>query len=1628
MIRGVVARGLLAVLLAAAPTHAQEAGLRWEAQEAAFPVAPEAVLPHAPFVPPGTPRTAGKVELGPGRAAAFFLTPRALVRITVLGGEGRALRLARVLGPPEPPTSGRGPRALLEELPETQGQARFALQPPGMGNVWLLWAEQPLSVRLERPVYDAGLLAWEDAHAQLPRWVRGEVPFPELPAAPGTLELQQRLEAQAWLASALAAHPEASPALQQALPLWRTAEALRELERVRPTLPGLVAQARLTSRLAGVREAVLLEGAEGETLGAPYHRFLEAKGHWEVRLKGPGVARLEARALLTAEQGTPGRLLHLAVSTGGARPEVRRERSVPVRVPALEPGAFPTPRAWRREGESFVGSRLELAFELLPGEHTYRLDFTGGPALLRLGVTRRRPRLSEWWQHRATPGDWQRAAEAALAGDSSLPGQVLRQRWSNTPASVDAAALPPALRATALHATASPVSDTRLLTSVLEEAAREPLPAAARAQLLVEGARHLARSGASAEAFRILSLLGDEAPAGALLQAAELLTELPTPLASESLELALLARAWRLAPLRPEVRERYLEAFSRRTSWRQLPPAAEGPPPEPWRWLDALSPSTDGLTGEGAEESFWTLAAGQSGTLNAPADATGQPAWLRAYLETPPEAPGPVELSIGGERFPLLGLARLEPVEVLVPPGLHPIRLEGPPATRLHLSLPLAEAPGPMARVRVGWPTAVGAPARFGLPPASTSHAVRFELRGVEKPEPVTLLIEGAGPPRQLRFEPGEPAASSAPLGLKDPPATAPVVGILEVPSGPHTLSFLPEGAVPLAVSVATRWPELVEEDTAKDSPPAGVPGQAALVRLRTLSLALRERPTSPWLRRARARLLLGLGEERLALGDLLSLVAHQPGEAELAALFAQASTEERPKHLELVSWSLTRPLLLRPGLSVLSREERGQAEKERTAYLQARLQLDNGTPLEGARELAALAQETDQWTLLLEAAQGLSPVLSRLPTGDLEAEGTASLAFGVAARLEQHLVHPAAELLGVIAGRRTAWKRLEDAEESGGIVRLTLGTFEAEEEDSLHLRRLLVGAPWPLAEGQALRPGGSARVKVELPAASRVRAEVVCTALEPGAGDAPCPVALRVDSQPLTHHPLPVGSLQELEVGRLPAGTHQLELLLPPEQGGLAAEVRFLREAAGGGPFEVIPSQSAVTALLAQSTRPVVLTVLGPATLRVEAWGFGEQPAPRLHLETTALPRGERLVSSLMPPAAQATGPAPQPAEHLLLLTQHGPHRLVLRPPEGAVAVRLALRVEREVPLPEGPPRRALLAERLSPLPMRPPPSLHLLPPGRARVPAGELGTLSLLVGQGWEQELQEDSLELQSSAGTSVALAWRRELHPRRLWVRAEPSFQVGAGAEAVMGARAELGAQGLPLKLRLHARAEAFTQRTLEMRAWGARGRLLVDRLYHPAADWQLLPSLGAWLEKAWLPGEAWEVDSRVATQYGLDHPQRWEARLAARWSPLQDHMGTFFTQVTSNEDLITVDHQAAGLSWRALLGASEPTPVRVELGYALSHHPADRYRYDSYLRHQGTLEVDVHLWRGEWGRLLLWGRTTVRQSWVFGLAHTGLLGLRLDFNSGRGWRDLMPWEEEFELLLEGRRWEEDVGGRQ
>jgi len=65
------------------------------------------------------------------------------------------------------------------------------------------------------------------------------------------------------------------------------------------------------------------------------------------------------------------------------------------------------------------------------------------------------------------------------------------------------------------------------------------------------------------------------------------------------------------------------------------------------------------------------------------------------------------------------------------------------------------------------------------------------------------------------------------------------------------------------------------------------------------------------------------------------------------------------------------------------------------------------------------------------------------------------------------------------------------------------------------------------------------------------------------------------------------------------------------------------------------------------------------------------------------------------------------------------------------------------------------------------------------------------------------------------------------------------------------------------------------------------------------------------------------------------------------------------------------------------------------------------------------VDWGLWKGQDGRLLLFAEDRLLVSGPFGRQNQFSVGLRWDWTGGRGLRDVIPYEEEFEELLAPRR---------
>jgi hypothetical protein len=313
-------------------------------------------------------------------------------------------------------------------------------------------------------------------------------------------------------------------------------------------------------------------------------------------------------------------------------------------------------------------------------------------------------------------------------------------------------------------------------------------------------------------------------------------------------------------------------------------------------------------------------------------------------------------------------------------------------------------------------------------------------------------------------------------------------------------------------------------------------------------------------------------------------------------------------------------------------------------------------------------------------------------------------------------------------------------------------------------------------------------------------------------------------------------------------------------------------------------------------------------------------------------------------------------------------------------------------------------------------PEQLSLLPQGGQPEPRRNLGTLSAEVGLGGEY-LDDGELERPVEGRLRASLAWRQALSPGRTWLLLAPEIRHPLDRSGAWGGNAALHLRRLPLDLRATLFGGVFTQTLGGGLRYAARARGSVDRWIGLSPDVGLLPGFGLTLEHfggaAPEPGQVF--DRKVYWRYGEQHPVRPSPRLSLRWQPLQDQVGMFSAWAVANPEWVTLDHVSGQARWTGMLPFHPG--ARASVAYEASWRMADLHRSEPYLRHGPKARVDLSLWHGAQGRLLLYAEDALWLGTPQGLQNTLSLGVRWDWTRGRGLRDFMPFEEELEDLVEG-----------
>ncbi|RKG87742.1 hypothetical protein [Corallococcus terminator] len=1630
----------------------REEGMSWQPRAVRGPVALDDVRGHAPYVPDGVPQVSGSVEVTPQKGAALWLGPLDVVRVS---GPAGALRFTRV--PLVEDKDAPELRVDEEGIPERPGRWYLA-EPMGAGSIWWVTATKNARVTVERPTTISTVKTEERMRDALLKWVDGQGPRPALAFDAGT---RTRMDVVAALEAELVHDEPANSPLRDAVHAWRKAEVLREWALVSP----LWGQAMRVERPRPAGTEVRLEGVD-----SPWYRPEEKGNVWALELEGPAVLSLEARSVLGTDANTEAATVE--VYGVGATLAQAQLTPQPAWAEAPEGAALPDGRTARTlaSGER-VGIAEEMRVALAPGKHNYRVSWKGGPLMLRARVSTRRPTLSEAMTHQTHWTEFAEKAWEQVKTDTAPRPSLLRQRLvalmpelaRGTYGKTKTEGLSPLLRALA----AIGDRDTDAAVEALKGADASPL--AWYLRLLT--AKQLLDQGKADTAHTMLGTAPALPEAGFLTaEASELVARLPLGDPLRSRELAALELAWRAEPLSEDIRRRYRTAWWRESRWSQVTPApldtAEaGTEVKSSKWLDLQAVEADAAM---ASSAMWPLAAGGTAQVQATGLAEA-PTLLRAYVLTPPGTKTNPVLRVGGNAFPLLPLTSLEPVEIALPPGEHALKLEGAKGTQAFLSLAPMKAQGTpteIGYVRTQWPVKVGTkPVRFRVPDAKLPSPVRVQLRPLDASAGRPLVVRmstDVGAPRRIVLRPS--AASPRHLALEGARGTssAPVSVVVTLPPQAREVWFEPEDPkASLVVSLAVRRAEVAAPTEAPA--PRQLQAGTSYETLQALSRTLRATPGEAEPRLARAELLSSLQEDGFARADVGRLLDAQakltPEQQKRLLALMDRLSQAAPRTVRFTQ-AITQPTLVSPAFAALpgtgdaklsapsAQAREGQTNAALAAvaldkslagrYLRARLLSASGEDAAGALSMAALYRETGLPQVGLEAL-GMLERLQDSPQA--WKDGGAPLGAALAGQLQAWADHPDVRRMRFTAGRWTRWERLRDAEETAGSLEATSEGGTEDEDVAQAVRKALLAPPWKLSEAKLLPAGASRVMSLTVKQPRALGAEVLCgTTPRPGVEVAgTCSFALRVDGRVVRELKVKEGETAVLGTRLDIPGRHQVEVVLARADTQQTGLVRFVESEQGAANARVMVAPQPLSLLRSRPGSPVVMTVLGPTALRVRAYALAPTAGRELLLRSTPLPAGDGTGGSsaedgpLMhlglpgdadPGLKGASQPMGRAGETWLLLPSRGPHRVSLESPEGEALVQVQLGVVAD-PSALAASTWAQGTTGLEPLPWPAlPPGMALLPDGMAPEAMGYgPGMLSAELGFRSEDVEEGELLNRPLQTGMELRLSLRRELSPGRAWLRVTPEARYPLNRSAVLGGSAAVYLTQLPWDLRLSMQGAVFTQSLDGAMRWSARGRVSADRYVHLSPDVGVIPGLGLTLESMQGSGavDATRYDQNVYWLYGKDHPQRLAPRLSLRWQPFQDHVATVGASATSNGNLYTLDNAGAYASWAGLLGG-KLRGTRAELGYGASQRFQDEHRSTAYLRHRVSGRVDWNVWMGRGGnRLMLYAEDRAFLSGPYGFQNVFSLGARWDWTGGRGLQDVTPTEEEFEELLDERRFQ-------
>ncbi|MFH0901817.1 MAG: hypothetical protein V2A73_14400 [Pseudomonadota bacterium] len=609
-------------------------------------------------------------------------------------------------------------------------------------------------------------------------------------------------------------------------------------------------------------------------------------------------------------------------------------------------------------------------------------------------------------------------------------------------------------------------------------------------------------------------------------------------------------------------------------------------------------------------------------------------------------------------------------------------------------------------------------------------------------------------------------------------------------------------------------------------------------------------------------------------------------------------------------------------------------------------------------------------------------------------------------------------------AADMTRWRRIVHAEGSAGSYKR--GSIDAENREyelGRQIRAALAAPEIPYSSALWIAPGQTARAVIAPTTPVRLRVDTRCAELRPAvaAGSSSGSSSSRSHSDSLTGRLAPgcrvslrVGGRQidlpaaqrDGDLGAVNPGTHIVEITLSRGGVDVLAATRILADKPipQSAPLSdrpatwVVLPRSDRTRWLAEPAAPLVLDVLGPTVVRIQASVRGG----RRPVQVPVVDEQKHAELARLELAPNDEG------QELVPLPEERRYRLIIRPQAGRASIAAEVREDR----PSAPP------VALSPQPEARTDDGNERPRSAAlgvasqrvssRLPVSDLGTITFgsTVRDSRLGDRDRDSGSSDSDSDSHLALAATYRRRNGSIWWRADALYRLRLDADPT-GA---LGARAFWLTGERHVLLDGGVIVFVQSTDTGALPTVWLDSLLdarlHLGGDFFLTPAIGAVVRIGTQRRPGDRVDPDVWSSFDAAHRRSLLAKARLDYEPFLDLHAHLRLRAVTNENLSSLDRASARTG---ITGVVEKLWWGVSL--ELERRLRDRNRSVAITRLNTGIGIAYGWWLSRSSRLSLLAEGIIRTN----DRASGFLGLTFDWTGGRALRDYAPPEMSFATQL-------------